>query len=384
MSMTSMSRPGSWGNRSRISWGAVLAGVATTLATSILLSLLGAAFGAGLFSPVNNTATDMANYGTGAAIWEIINLALSMAFGGYVASRLSGTHSHLDGELHGLTMWATSVLVGALLLAHALSGLLGTIGQGAGAAVSRAVGETAAGVMSDNAGINSLAQSLGNSGDPTSMNHQQIGAEINNLIRNSRLDNNLSDTDRNRLVALVAAQYGVTNEEAARRVATMENTVANRQAVVTQRAAAAADQAANATATAARGLFPALVLGLLGSLIGSWLGTRHKRHLHPPVVHHETHAVHPVYPVQHTVSHPTTTYRQVAPSSVSVYDDRDHLVHQYLSGVSFPVSKQELLRMARSSGTVGAGLLHAIEGMPEGNYSSADEVFRTLGNMAHV
>ena len=35
-----------------------------------------------------------------------------MAFGGYVASRLSGTHSHLDGELHGITMWALATLIG--------------------------------------------------------------------------------------------------------------------------------------------------------------------------------------------------------------------------------------------------------------------------------
>ena len=90
-----------WGNRSRISWGAVLAGAVVAVATTILLSLLGAAIGAGTIRPLDTTSTDVAHFGSGAAIWEIINLALSMAFGGYVAARLSGTHSHLDGELHG-------------------------------------------------------------------------------------------------------------------------------------------------------------------------------------------------------------------------------------------------------------------------------------------
>jgi hypothetical protein len=47
------------------------------------------------------------------------------------------------------------------------------------------------------------------------------------------------------------------------------------------------------------------------------------------------------------------------------------------------VSKQELLRMARSSGNAGAGLLHSIEDMPEGSYANADAVFRALGSMAH-
>jgi hypothetical protein len=331
-----------------------------------------------MFSPLNTSSTELAQYGTGAAIWEIINLALSMAFGGYVASRLSGTHSHLDGELHGLTMWGVAVLFGAVLLAHALSGLLGIVGQSAGSVVSRAVGE--AGTISGATGVNSLVQSLSNSGDPTTMNHDQIGAEITSLVNNSRVSG-LSDSDRNRLVALVAAQYGVTNEEAARRVARLENDIKTSQAQVEQRANTAADEAARATATAARGLFPALILGLLGALVGSWIGTRHKRVLHP-AVHEAYPAVHEAYPVQHDVVH-SSTYGRVEPSSVSVYDDRDHMVYQYLRGISFPVSKQQLLRMARSSGSAGAGLLHTIEDMPEGSYANADEVFRALGTMAH-
>jgi hypothetical protein len=341
------------------------------VATSILLSVLGAAFGAGMFSPLNTTA---AQYSTGAVIWEIINLALSMAFGGYVASRLSGTHSHLDGELHGLTMWGVAVLFGAVLLAHVLSGLFGIVGQSAGSVVSRAVGD--AGTISGATGVNSLVQSLSSGGDPTTMNHDQIGAEIATLVRDSRGSGSLSDSDRNRLVSLVAAQYGVTNEEAARRVTRMENDIKTGQARLEQRASAAADQAASATATAARGLFPALVLGLLGALLGSWIGTRHKRVLHP--------AVHQAYPAQHDIGHSAgVAFGRYEPSSVSIYDDRDHLVYQYLRGISFPVSKQELLRLARSSGNAGAGLLHSIEDMPEGSYANADEVFRAIGSMAH-
>jgi hypothetical protein len=207
------------------------------------------------------------------------------------------------------------------------------------------------------------------------MNHDQIGAEIATLVRNSRVSGSLSDSDRNRLVSLVAAQYGVTNEEAARRVTRMENDIKTSQAQMEQRASAAADQAARGTATAAQGLFPALVLGLLGALVGSWIGTRHKRVLHPAIQ---------AYPVQHDVGHPAgAAFGRIEPSSVSVYDDRDHLVYQYLRGISFPVSKQELLRMARSSGNAGAGLLHSIEDMPEGSYANADAVFRALGSMAH-
>ncbi len=39
-----------------------------------------------------------------------------MAFGAYVAARLSGTHSHLDAELHGITVWAVATLLMTVLL----------------------------------------------------------------------------------------------------------------------------------------------------------------------------------------------------------------------------------------------------------------------------
>ena len=173
---TSLASAPYWGNRSRISWGAVFAGAVVAVATTILLSLLGAAMGAGSIHALDATTTDLSNYGTGAALWEIINLALSMAFGGYVTSRLSGTHSHLDGELHGVTMWGIAVLLGSLLLAHALSGLLGFIAPGVGSVVSRAIGSPGAvssivsavapPEINPQAEIDRLRQSLTNSGAP--------------------------------------------------------------------------------------------------------------------------------------------------------------------------------------------------------------------------
>ena len=367
-------------NRSRISWGAVLAGAVVAVATTLLLSLLGAAMGAGSIRPLDTTSTDLANLGIGAAIWEIINLALSMAFGGYVAARLSGTHSHLDAELHGVTVWGVAVLLGSVLLAQAVSGLIGVVGQGAGSVVSHAV--AGAGTISGalpqevnpQAMIDRLQQSLGNSGDPTTMSHEQINAEIATLVRNSLLNGTLSESDRNRLIALVAARSGITRDEAARRVTATENDAKASLAQVEQKARAAADEVTRTTATAARALFTALVLGLLAALVGAWVGTRHKRILHPVTEHaHEALAA----------SYPTHTFHErVEPSSVSVYDDTGHLVSQYLRGVSFPVTKQDLLRLARSSGA-RSSLLHSIEAMAEGNYRNTDEVLRALGSMAH-
>src|SRR5271156_6570770 len=124
-----------WGNRSRISWGAVLAGAAVAVAASLILDLLGAALGACSISDLQDASA------RGAGFWTIISLALSMALGGYVASRLSGTHSHLDGELHGITMWAVAVLLSALAFAHLFGGAIEMVGLNAGPAIGSAAGQ---------------------------------------------------------------------------------------------------------------------------------------------------------------------------------------------------------------------------------------------------
>ena len=363
-------------DRSRMSWGAVFAGAVVAVATILLLNLLGAALGAGSVRPLDATSADVSRYGTAAGIWEIINLAISMALGGYVTARLSGTHSHLDGELHGLTMWALALLLGTALLAYATSGVVGLVGQGASSVVSSTLGGARAisGVSLPEVGsavTNRLIQSLNNSGDPTTMTHEQINAEITALVGGSLYAGGITDTDRNRLVDLVAAQFGITKDEAARRVNRMEGDAKAGLAQVEQKTREAADAVAAGAASAARALFTALVLGLLTALVGAWIGTRHKRVLHPAVeVGHDIHVPSHVAPMVHET---------VGPSSISVYEDTGHLVWQYLRNVSFPVNKQDLLRMARS-GNGGPTLLHSIEALPEGSYASANEVLRALAH----
>jgi hypothetical protein len=56
--------------------------------------------------------------------------------------------------------------------------------------------------------------------------------------------------------------------------------------------------------------------------------------------------------------------------------------YQYLRGVSFPLTKQDQLGLARSS-SPRSSLLHTIEAMAEGDYKNTDEVVRALGSTAH-
>ena len=173
-----------WGRSySRISWGAVLAGAAVAAATMVLLSLLGVAIGANGMRFIQTSASDLKSYGVGAGVWTVVNVVLSMVFGGYVAARLSGTHSHLDGELHGITVWAVALLLTTMLLAQAVSLAIGTVTPGAGVATggSGSLTGSLTQQVSPQALVDRLQRSLIANGDPTQMTRDQINGEITAL-----------------------------------------------------------------------------------------------------------------------------------------------------------------------------------------------------------
>jgi len=361
---------------SRISWGAVLAGAVVAAATMILLSLLGVAFGAGGINVFQTTAADLKSYGVGAGLWGAITMILSMAFGGYVAARLSGTHSHLDGELHGITVWAVALLLATVLLAWVISGAIGTVATGAGAAASGAL--SGAGsltgsltqTVSPQALLDRLQQALISSGDPTQMTRAQITSEIAALIGRRMLNGSFTDQERDRLNALVAVQAGITKEEAARRVLRMEQDATTTLAQAEQQARAAADTAARGAALGAKALFSSLLLGLAAAMVGAWIGTRHVRVLHPA---HE-----PPYDT-HTTTYVTHTSYDPAPTSTSVHlYDEAPLVSHYLQSVTFPATKQDLLRLARAN-NVEPAALHRLEQVADRSYGSLHDLMTTMG-----
>ena len=113
-------RIGSRRSYSRMSWGSVLAGAVVAGASMILLSLLGVAIGAGGLRLTQTTASDMARLWARRRDLDRHQSDPVDGVWGYVAARLSGTHSHLDAELHGITVWAVAILLVTVLLAQAV------------------------------------------------------------------------------------------------------------------------------------------------------------------------------------------------------------------------------------------------------------------------
>jgi hypothetical protein len=380
-------RVGSRRTYSRMSWGSVLAGAVVAGASMILLSLLGVAFGAGGLHFTQSTASDMAGYGLGAGIWTAINLILSMGFGAYVAARLSGTHSHLDAELHGITVWAVAILFMTVLLAQAIGAILGTVTSTTGTAASSAVssaGSLASGVtqqVSPKGLVDQLEQTLTSSGDPTQMTRAQITGEIATLAGRRIVNGSLTDQERDRLTTLVAAQAGISKEEAARRVARMEQDAVAALANAEQQARKAAETAARGAAAGAKGLFSALLLSLAGALVGAWLGTRHARVLTPHEPEYDTHttttvthhAYESVAPARYTAHEPVV----VAPTTVHVREETADRIPAYLRSISFPATKQDLLRAARANNEDAIGL-RRVEQLPDRSYTSLSDLASAL------
>lgn len=118
------------GNPRNISWGAVIAGVVTFLALTILLSLITATLGLGMADLTSENPGEGIGLATG--ISSIVTLALALAAGGYVAGALSAR----GGLIHGFLTWATSLLAVVVLAGLLVGNILGAAGNIVGSAAS--------------------------------------------------------------------------------------------------------------------------------------------------------------------------------------------------------------------------------------------------------
>ncbi|MDP1555835.1 MAG: hypothetical protein Q8L84_10265, partial [Hyphomonas sp.] len=72
---------------SAISWSAVFAGAFAALGLSIVLVILGSAFGFGAMSPFAGDGLSAATIGTVTVLWLILTQIFASVAGGYIAGR---------------------------------------------------------------------------------------------------------------------------------------------------------------------------------------------------------------------------------------------------------------------------------------------------------
>ena len=89
------------GVRSRISWGAIMAGSVLALALYFLLTLLGGAIGFSVSDKFEGR-----NIGIAAAVYAIVVTAVCLFAGGFVASQLTAGENKREAVVYGLLVWA--------------------------------------------------------------------------------------------------------------------------------------------------------------------------------------------------------------------------------------------------------------------------------------
>jgi hypothetical protein len=230
-----------------VEWAPILAGAVAASAISFVLFTAGAAIGLSLLSPYPSQS-----YGTWAAtvsaFWAIFVPIVSFLVGGYLAGRMRAAWSANQEEVqfrdgvHGLLVWATSVVIGALLAFLAA----GTAAQVGGELGKAAIYDRGALVASSVDTLLRPAPGLAAPPQPAGQTAPDNRDEITRVLVSSTADGTLDTGDRDYLAQIVANRTGLTPDAAQKRV---EEVYANAlEAVETARKAAVAAGLATATA----------------------------------------------------------------------------------------------------------------------------------------
>ncbi|OWK69869.1 hypothetical protein [Pedobacter sp. AJM] len=113
---------------SRLSWSAIISGVFIAIAIQLLLSLLGLSIGMGSIDPLEE-AKPFSGLGTGALIWWIVTMLISLFTGGWVAGWFSNHVQKTDLVLHGILTWCLLTFLNLYLITSSVGKVVGGVGS---------------------------------------------------------------------------------------------------------------------------------------------------------------------------------------------------------------------------------------------------------------
>ncbi len=265
----------------RLSWGAVFAGVVIAVAVQLVLGILGAGIGLTMVDPVEGTTPGAAGFGIGAGIFWLITTVIALGAGGYAAARVAGVHDRFDALVHGLVVWGVTLILTLYLLTSAVGGIIGgafrTVGAVAGTAGS-AVGAAAsvAGIDKQDVRSEAAAYLSDAPNDPAQMTPEQaqtaIAKELPAMARGGA-DGQQAEA---RVVDIVAAQRKISREQAQAQVTRAKQQFVQAKDKTVETAKVATDKAAGAAAGTSFMLVLALLIGAGAAGFGATAATRRK------------------------------------------------------------------------------------------------------------
>lgn len=247
-----------------VSWDAVAAGAVASAALTVLLVALGAGLGFSAVSPWSDSGLSAASFSTATGIYLVLISIMASALGGYLAARLRTRFVGLQGNevffrdsAHGFIAWAFATILTATALAATLTHIAN--GAATGAATAGPQGANPQAVY-----VDKLFRSA-NPGAPAAApvqnapNANAPRAEVLRLWTASVAQGkDLAPDDRAYLARLVAAQTGLSQDDAQKRV----------DQVVTE-AKSALDQARHGAAKLSFWLTAALLFGAFAASLAA-------------------------------------------------------------------------------------------------------------------
>lgn len=257
-----------------VDWPAIFAGAVLATAVSLLLLTFGASFGLAMTNPAPDEGLSLRWITIAGGIWLIWTSVSSFAAGGYLAGRLRRRVGDANADeveardgAHGVIVWAVGAVFGGMLAVLGVTGTLGAVGNGAGAALE------AANVQLDELTGYATASLL--RGD-SSQGSAEAQADVAAVLGQSYIAANLSDQDRQYVENVVVAEAGVTREVAATRVSDAFNAGLEAR----QAALAAADQVRIAGMISAFVLAAAMLVSGAAAYFSAAAGGAHRdKHL---------------------------------------------------------------------------------------------------------
>jgi hypothetical protein len=275
---------GFWtGQPVKVSWGAIFAGVLTSLGIWVLLYSLGLAIGLSSVDPADPGSAKGAGIGTG--VWGLIAPLIALFAGGVVASRSAGIMDRTGGAIHGVVLWSLTTLAGMAVLGMVLSSLVSGVAS-AGKAAAGAVGGVASSAANNQDKLQGAAQSFGlNADDALRPVNERLRAEGKPAVTSAQLQAAVKDVvgdavkqgrmDRELLVSSIAQKTALSradSEDLAGRVEAQYEAAKGKAQQTVATVQTGALKAADATGKAFWGIFGALFLGLISAVLGATAG----------------------------------------------------------------------------------------------------------------
>lgn len=239
---------------SYLDWGSIIAGSVFALALSFLLISFGASLGLSLSSPYRGEGVSAAWLAIAAGIWFAWVMVTAFGAGGYISGRLrhrAGDASADEVEIrdggHGLMVWATGALVGIVIAASGIGGVIG-LGTKAVGSAAGTVAEVASQAASSDYFANLMLRNTvdapqdanrdGASTEADSSERQTppratqstnidpaVQQEIAGIVTRSLTNGEVDERDRAYIAQLVATNTDLSQEQARARVAEVNSEI---------------------------------------------------------------------------------------------------------------------------------------------------------------